>query len=56
MIDMSQLAVLFSTGLDSIGGRLAAQLAGMDDPAVISEHLTIETNAITTYTGTISSG
>ena len=62
MIDMNQLGVMFSSGLDAIGGRLAAQLAGMDDPAVIAEHLTTETNAIretvadaiTTYSGTVS--
>lgn len=61
MIDMNQLAVLFSSGLDAIGGRLASQLAGMTDPAVIAEHLTTETNAIresvadaiATYSGTI---
>jgi phage terminase Nu1 subunit (DNA packaging protein) len=46
MIDMNQLAVMFSSGLDALGGRLAAQLAGMTDPAVIAEHLTTETNAI----------
>jgi phage terminase Nu1 subunit (DNA packaging protein) len=46
MIDMNQLAVMFSSGLDALGGRLAAQLAGMTDPAVIAEHLTLETNAI----------
>ena len=63
MIDMNQLAVLFSSGLDAIGGRLASQLAGMNDPAVISEHLTTETNAIresvadaiTTYASTVAS-
>ena len=62
MIDMNQLAVMFSSGLDAIGGRLAAQLAGMTDPAVISEHLTMETNviresvadAITAYSSTVS--
>ena len=64
MIDMSQLGVMFSSGLDAIGGRLASQLAGMTDPAEISEHLTTETNAIresvadaiTAYSGTVSSG
>ena len=46
MIDMNPLAVLFSSGLDALGGRLAAQLAGMTDPAEIAAHLTLETNAI----------
>jgi phage terminase Nu1 subunit (DNA packaging protein) len=46
MIDLNQMAVLFSSGLDSIGGRLASQLAGMTDPAEIAAHLTHETNAI----------
>lgn len=46
LIDMNQLAVLFASGLDAISGRLAAELAGMTDPAEISERLSDESNAI----------
>ena len=64
LIDLNQLGVMFSSGLDAIGGRLASQLAGMNDPAVISEHLTVEVaairesvaDAITAYSSTVSNG
>lgn len=61
-VDLNQMGVLFSSGLDAISGRLAAELAGMSDPAEIAERLLHETNeirssvanAIVAYTGTIS--
>ena len=46
MIDMNQLAVMFSSGLDSIGGRLASELAGVSDARKIADLLAHETAAI----------
>lgn len=62
MIDMNQLAVMFSSGLEALEGRLPGVLLGVDDPAVMSETIRTETteirtnvaDAITAYTDTIS--
>jgi len=64
MVDMNQLGVIVSGGLDAISGRLAQELAGMTDAVEIQDKLLIETNAvresiadaIETYSGTISHG
>lgn len=64
MIDMNQLAVMFSSGLDALEGRLPGVLLGVNDSGVMSEVIRTEANeirnnvadAITAYSSTISNG
>lgn len=43
---VSAAMVVIATGMDSLGGRLAAELAGIDDPAAIRHRLLAETRRI----------